>query len=136
MTGMAVLEFVVNGTPVSVQGSGDARRFWQQRVAEAASQAAGEWVPSGTDSVVLSVAYFFVYQAVADLDNIVKPLQDALKRIAFEDDIQVVDLIASMRPKGHGAPPTMNAMLFAAFNGGSDFVYVRVGHASQIEVFR
>jgi hypothetical protein len=133
---MAVLEFVVIGTPVSVQGSRDARRFWQQRVATAASQAAGEWVASGAASVVLSVGYFYAYQPTADLDNIVKPLQDALKRIAFEDDIQVVDLIASMRPKGQGAPPTMNAMLFAAFNGGSDFVYVRVDHASRIEVFR
>ena|SRR5260221_8066967 len=133
---MAVLEFVVIGTPVSVQASSAARRFWQQRVATAASQAAGEWVASRAASVVLSVAYFYAYQPVADLDNIVKPLQDALKTIAYEDDIQVVDLIASMRPKAQGAPPTMNAMLSAAFAGKSDFVYVRVGHASRIEVFR
>src|SRR5258706_34908 len=90
---MAVLEFVVIGTPVSVQASSAARRFWQQRVATAARQAAGEWVASRAASVVLSVAYFYAYQPVADLDNIVKPLQDALKTIAYEDDIQVVDLI-------------------------------------------
>ncbi len=105
--GMAVLEFVVIGTPVSVQASSAARRFWQQRVATAARQAAGEWVASRAASVVLSVAYFYAYEPVADLDNIVKPLQDALKTIAYEDDIQAVDLIASMRPKAQGAPPTM-----------------------------
>ena len=133
---MAVLEFVVIGTPVSVQASSAARRFWQQRVATAARQAAGEWVASRAASVVLSVAYFYAYQPVADLDNIVKPLQDALKTIAYEDDIQVVDLIASMRPKAESIDLAMTAMLSPAVRVGSDFVYVRVGHASRIEVFR
>jgi Holliday junction resolvase RusA-like endonuclease len=134
---MAVLEFIVSGTPVSVQASRDTRRFWQQRVATAASQAAGEWVPSGVDKVVLSVAYFYVDEPAADLDNIVKPLQDALKRIAYEDDVQVADLIASMRPNTEGRRlKLLTEMLTAALSGESDFVYVRVGHASRIEVFR
>jgi Holliday junction resolvase RusA-like endonuclease len=133
---MAVLEFVVNGTPVSVQSSSETKRFWQQRVAVAARQAAGEWVRSRADSIVLKVAYFYVYQPVADLDNIVKPLQDALKKIAYEDDIQVVDLIASMRPNTEGRRLKLTGLLPAVLSGDSDFVYVRVGRASRIEVFR
>ena len=72
----------------------------------------------------------------ADLDNIVKPLQDALKGVAFGDDIQVVDLVASMRRKGESDRVPMPALLASVFKGGSDFVYVAVDRASTIEVFR
>lgn len=124
------------GTPVSVQGSSDAKRFWQQRVARAAQEARRDWSPSPFDELVLRVAYFYVYAPAADLDNVVKPLQDALKGVAFEDDIQVVDLIASMRRKGVSDRVPMTAMLATAFGGGSDFIYVTVDRASAIEVFR
>jgi hypothetical protein len=93
-------------------------------------------LPSRLDDLVLRVAYFYVYAPAADLDNIVKPLQDALKGVAFEDDIQVVDLVASMRRKGVSDRIPMTAMLATAFGGGSDFVYVTVDRASAIEVFR
>jgi hypothetical protein len=130
------LEFVVVGTPVSLQGASDAKRLWQQRVASAAEEARGDWSPSPVDELVLRVAYFYVYAPAADLDNIVKPLQDALKGVAFEDDVQVVDLIASMRRKGVSDRVPMTAVLAAAFGGGSDFVYVSVDRSEAIEVFR
>ncbi len=133
---MRALEFVVVGTPVSLQGASDAKRLWQQRVASAAEKARGDWSPSPVDELVLRVAYFYVYAPAADLDNIVKPLQDALKGVAFEDDIQVVDLIASMRRKGVSDRVPMTAVLAVAFGGGSDFVYVAVDRSEAIEVFR
>ena len=132
---MAAIEFVVLGTPVSIQGSSSAKRLWEQRVKEAASDA-GDWMPSSFDGLVLRVAYFYVDTPAADLDNIVKPLQDALKGVAFGDDIQVVDLTASMRRKGERDRVPMAALLARAFEGGSDFVYVAVDLASAIEVFR
>lgn len=133
---MAALEFVVLGTPVSVQGSADARRMWQQRVTRAARDAQGNGLPSTFDDMVLRVAYFYVYAPAADLDNIVKPLQDALKGVAFEDDIQVIDLVASMRRKGVTDRVPMTASLAAAFGTGSDFVHVTVDRSGAIEVFR
>lgn len=133
---MPALEFVVMGTPVSVHGSSDAKRFWQQRVTRAAEDARRGWAASPFDDLVLRVAYFYVYAPAADLDNIVKPLQDALKGVAFKDDLQVVDLIASMRRKGVSDRVPMTTMLATAFSGGSDFIYVAVDRASAIEVFR
>jgi hypothetical protein len=76
-----------------------------------------------------------VYAPAADLDNIVKPLQDALKGLAFQDDVQVVDLVASMRRKGGNDRVPMSAMLAAAFGAGSDFVYVAIDRASAIQAF-
>lgn len=133
---MSLLEFVVLGTPVSAQGSSDAKRFWQQRISAAAQAVAAGYAPSSFDSLVLRVAYFYVYAPAGDLDNIVKPIQDALKDLAYVDDIQVVDLIASMRRKAVNDRVPMTSTLASAFAGGSDFVYVAVDHASEIEVFR
>jgi hypothetical protein len=133
---MAALEFVVMGTPVSMQGSTDAKRFWQHRVNRAAKEARTDWSPSPFDELVLRVAYFYVDAPAADLDNIVKPLQDALKAVAFQDDVQVVDLIASMRQKAVSDRVPMTALLANAFGGGSDFIYVAVDRAGAIEVFR
>jgi len=88
------------------------------------------------DSVVLRVAYFYVYAPAADLDNIVKPIQDALRGIAYVDDVQVIDLVASMRRKSNGERIVVTTILASGFAGGSDFVHVAVDHSSAIEVFR
>jgi crossover junction endodeoxyribonuclease RusA len=134
--GVPTLEFVVQGTPMSAQASSDAKRFWQERVRRNANAAAAALQWSPVDGAVLRVAYFYIDAPAADLDNIVKPIQDALKGIAYEDDIQVIDLIASMRSKdGSGVIP-MSAVLARGFGGNSDFVYVTVQGSSAIEVLR
>ena len=85
---------------------------------------------------MLRVAYFYVYAPAGDLDNIVKPLQDSLKGIAFADDIQVVDIVASMRRRGVSDRVPMTKDLAIGFQGGSDFVHIVVDQSSRIEVFR
>ena len=86
--------------------------------------------------MVLRVAYFYVSDPIGDLDNIIKPIQDALTGIAYEDDRQVVDLVASMRRKAVEDRVLMTDTLAAGFLGGSDFIYVVVEQSSKIEVFR
>lgn len=95
-----------------------------------------DWSPLPLYELALRVAYFYVDEPAGDLDNIVKPLQDALKGVAFQDDIQVVDLVASMRQKAVSEGMPMTALLADAFGGGSDFVYVAVDRAGPMEVFR
>ena len=131
---MPLFDFVVVGTPVSASGSGDAKRFWQKRVADAAKEAVREWRPSRVEEIVLRIAYFYVNDPAADLDNIIKPLQDALKNIEFVDDIQVIDLVASMRPTSIGE--SLPRAVRDRFTAESDFVYVAVDRTSLMEVFR
>ena len=121
---------------MSAQASTEAKRFWRERLrAEATTAAAaGNWSP--LDAVVLRVAYFYVDAPAADLDNIVKPIQDALKGIAYDDDIQVIDLVASMRPKEGSDLIRMSAVLATGFAGNSDFVYITVQGSSAVEVLR
>jgi hypothetical protein len=132
---LALLEFIVFGTPITSRG--DARNRWQERVRQAGKAAATGPAPSATDAFVLRVAYFHVDAAAGDLDNIVKPIQDALKGIAYADDSQVVDLVASMRRKGSTdlRPMTLTPTLASGFSGGSDFIHVVVDQSSRIEVF-
>jgi hypothetical protein len=113
-------------------------RFWQERVRQAGKEAAEGQPPSAADSLVLRIAYFYMDSPTGDLDNTVKPIQDALKEIAYADDSQVVDLIASMRRKGPTALKllTLTPLLASGFSGGSDFVHVVVDRSSRIEVFQ
>jgi crossover junction endodeoxyribonuclease RusA len=132
---LPLLEFVVIGTPVSSQGSSDNRRFWQQLVQQEGRKAATVQLPVWT-AVVLRLAYFHVDDPIADLDNIVKPVQDALKGIAYADDNQVIDLIASMRRKVFDTNIPMTAALARGFDGESDFIHVVVDQSSRIEAFQ
>ena len=127
---------MVFGTPVSGQGTSDAKRLWKELVRSAAEAAAAGRGPSLSDVVVLRVAYFYVYAPAADLDNIVKPIQDALIGLAYANDDQVVDLVASMRPKAGTNVIRMSATLAKGFAGNSDFVHVVVDHATSIEVLK
>jgi crossover junction endodeoxyribonuclease RusA len=133
---VSALEFVVLGTPISAQASPDAKRLWRERVRGEATAAAATvpWLP--LEEVVLRVAYFYVDAPAADLDNILKLIQDSLKGIAYDDDIQVVDLIASMRPKSGSDLISMSAVLSKGFAGNSDFVYISVQSSSVVEVLR
>lgn len=123
------LEFVVDGIPVSLQGKGWRRAAWKRRVA---GQARATLAPGTAPLVVpaeISIAYFYV-EDIVDVDNIVKPIQDALVGVAFDDDARVVEIRAVKRDQ-HGqyrlrrVPPA----LAAALRRADDFVYVAVDAA-------
>lgn len=124
------------GTPISAQGSADAKRLWKQRVKDAVYRTIGSATVPDIDAAIVKIAYFYVAAPAADLDNIVKPIQDALVGVTFGNDIQVVDLVASMRPKAGNDRIAMSPLLAEAFRGNSDFVHVVVDYSSRLEVLR
>jgi hypothetical protein len=131
------LEFVVMGTPLSRYASGDAKRFWIKRARAAAEMAVGPDHEPTLDAVVVRVAYFYMDDVrTADLDNIVKPLLDVMRKLVYRDDPQVIDLVASMRPKEVPDRVLMSPTLFEAFQNNSSFVWVFVDRTSSLEVFR
>ncbi len=93
---MAVpFEFVIPGPPVSQQGKASARARWRQDVESAAR---AQWTGGGPDggAVSVKITYFFVGDA-PDVDNIPKPILDALNGLVFVDDRQVTDLLSRKR---------------------------------------
>ena len=132
------MEFLIHGAPISAQGSKDAKRFWQERIGDHARAAfSNAQEVRIAETVGIRVAYFYVEEAAAVLDNIVKPIQDALNGVAYDDDRQVKDLVASMRRKTEMERITdMPPLLAAGLRGIIFFMYVAVVLTTEVEVLR
>ena len=126
---MSPVEFIVAGTPKSVQSNRKDR--WKKKVADAARAAR----PAGSSPEPRPVRVRLVFcfeKTNLDADNIVKPILDALDDAdLFLSDSQVADLTVSLRNFAEAArlrdpPPALTAAL-ATMTG--DFVFVSVALA-------
>jgi hypothetical protein len=69
-------------------------------------------------------------EAALDVDNILKPIQDALVGLAFLDDSLVTDVIIRRRHlRGTFDLTRASPVLVEGFEYGDEFVYVRIGDA-------
>jgi crossover junction endodeoxyribonuclease RusA len=75
------LEFVVTGTPVSLQAKRpESRTAWKDRVKQASYASLPESHFSADGPISVTLFYFPAAEMQGDLDNIVKPILDALCR--------------------------------------------------------
>jgi hypothetical protein len=83
------IEFVVRGTAISLQASSRSRQAWKEtvRVAGATVVPGGSWAL--TDRVAVTIYYFPDGEMNGDIDNIVKPILDAMIPFVYLDDGQV-----------------------------------------------
>jgi Holliday junction resolvase RusA-like endonuclease len=84
------VEVVIEATPVSQQTDNRARlREWKEFVAEKIrlEHPPGCWAYEGP--VVVTIYYFPPTEMEGDIDNIVKPLLDAMNKLVYMDDRQV-----------------------------------------------
>ncbi|WP_437321471.1 RusA family crossover junction endodeoxyribonuclease [Sorangium sp. So ce385] len=87
------LELVVKGIPVSSQAKDrDKMDRWKRRVAQAARDAIKEEDELYGECRGILV-YFYFGSTDLDVDNIIKPISDALKGIAYYDDTIVSEWI-------------------------------------------
>ena len=94
---MTRFEFIVDGPPVSQQTRRRERlRAWKSIVRQEAEKYWSLEQKVATGPIMLQVTYF--YDAIAiDVDNIVKPIQDAIIGLAYIDDDQVTDILVRKR---------------------------------------
>ncbi len=86
------LEFFLAAVPVSLQASPRSREAWKARVGEAARERARETDKIGflyRRPLAVTIYYFPAAPMVGDIDNIVKPIMDALVGVAYLDDKDV-----------------------------------------------
>lgn len=84
------LEFVVSGTPVSLQAKRpDSRTAWKARIRLASSTVLPEGHFSTDGPISVTLFYFPDTAMEGDIDNIVKPILDALCKHIYNDDKQV-----------------------------------------------
>jgi len=128
-------EFVIDGPPVSQQARRRERvRQWRDAVQRVAEQ---NWPPEEllvTGPIMLTVIYF--YDSVAmDLDNLPKPILDALKGLVYLDDDQVTDIVCRKRNRNSDLRlENPSSFLSEGFRRGNEFLYIVVGEAPDQEV--
>jgi len=124
---MIPFEFTIEGPPVSLQTRNRGRlQAWKDRVNRAARASWPVDTPPVESEVTVSITYFYVSEA-PDVDNIIKPIQDALVGLVYTDDTQVTQT-SSRKSKIDGAfrilgvPPELAVRLAT----GREFLRVRV----------
>lgn len=132
---MVPFEFVIPQRPVSQQARRQARlREWREFVGEQARLAMNEPRALATDPVALRLLY--VYDEVAlDIDNILKPIQDALIGVLLEDDSVITDV--EIRRRWRRTAFTLNAVSPTLATGlalGREFVWVALSDAPAQDV--
>ncbi len=124
-------EFVVYGMPVSLQGSAVNRRRFQQYLR---GEALRIWGDSPTVRNFVAVEILFCVDRatknIPDIDNVLKPILDALKNLAYDDDDQVTDIICRKRFFGSElASPNPSPTLLGCYTASTPFVYIRLTEA-------
>lgn len=129
------LEFVVAGPAVSQQARRrDRLRGWIDEVRRQARKSTPAGATPEIDSVALTLIYLHVDDA-PDLDNLAKPVLDALKGLVFADDEQVTDLILRKRRLAIGIRVGNPSITLArAFDSGVPFLHVLVDKAPDQEL--
>ena len=122
---MLPFEFTILGPPVSQQSRNRARlRAWKTVVANAANVVANG--APVADDVAIEITYYYDGDT-PDVDNIIKPIQDALKGVVYADDNQVVDTRSrKTRIDGSFTIRCASAVLLNAFAAGDPFLHVRI----------
>jgi hypothetical protein len=85
-------EFHLTGTPVSLQGRPASIERWKNEVADAARNRIAEiaeWTYLEPQPLALTIYYFPIAPMGGDIDNIVKPIMDALIGVVYLDDKSV-----------------------------------------------
>lgn len=128
-------EFVIEGPPVSQQTRRRQRYHdWKaevRRVAEESWPTAELPVPG---PVMLTITYFYEESGM-DVDNIPKPISDALKGLVYIDDSQINDVLCRRRDLSVGLRVVNpSPTLAAGFELDGDFLHVRVDPAPDQEV--
>jgi len=120
--------FAVMALPVSLQSSHHSRRRYQQLVAQEAAKSVSTPIQD-QEKVRIEIDWFSQgFHNRPDVDNIAKPIIDALKGILFTDDKQVesytVKKHSTLGPIQFWREPL--SIVEPLLAGSSDYVFVRV----------
>jgi hypothetical protein len=119
-------EFCVHGRPISAQAHNRQRLESWQRLVRATAVAS--WTPDQEPFVVeieLRITHY-AETRIADMDNLIKPIQYALQGVAYPNDGKV-DPTANWRDfNEHFRVRYMSLPLASAFSDGREFVHVRL----------
>ena len=119
-----ILEVVIFGVPVSLQARGPAKAVWRATVA-ARARAAWAGAPLLGGEVTLSIGSYHDNPWLPDVDNIIKPIQDALETVIYANDRQVSDTLSYKRDLTGPIAFVYSPRLRLALATGREFVHIQ-----------
>ena len=129
---MFPFEFTVLGPPRSQQ-SHDRLKLdaWRDQVRSAA---AARWDRLAASSEALRIVVTYYHEGLSariDGDNMLKPIQDALEGLVYNNDRQITETTCRKTPisqpvEARGAP----MVLLEAFSRGEPFLYIKIDRAT------
>jgi crossover junction endodeoxyribonuclease RusA len=124
------LEFVVEGTPVSFQTKRrESLDEWKVRVVEASRPTLPEGHFATNGALAITLFYFPPEPMTGDIDNIVKPILDALSKHIYMDDRQLHRvLIQKFEPGGIFQFAAPSAVLADAMGKPKPALYIRLSN--------
>jgi len=124
---MLPFEFTIQGPPVSNQTRNRARlQQWKQEVRAAAQGRVLAGAAAVADEVQITITYYYEGDS-PDVDNIIKPIQDALNGLVFVDDAQLAETKSRKRPlNGSYQIKGASGVLLEGFSAGVGFLHIRV----------
>jgi len=126
-------DFLIPKRPVSLQTRKTSNlQAWKQYVrGEAAKNWTGQ-IFSGQD-LHLTLIYFYNSDPV-DTDNIIKPIQDELIGLIYDDDLSIADIDSHRRSLSGRFDLTLcPLLLIQGITSGLECVYVRVAKSKSLE---
>lgn len=116
---------IVKGRPVSVRAKSRNKTRWKKLVADAA-RAVFQNVLNDND-LKITITFFYNTLPDFDTDNICKPICDALERIVYHDDNQLMERHARRRDiNGSFVIKGVDPKIALAIVEGEDFVAIKI----------
>lgn len=129
---MLPFDFIIPRRPLSHSARNSANKVeWKAFVH---SQASAGWIGQAISSGSLRFTLVYLCQEEPpDINNIIKPVQDALIGLVYADDALIVDVQGHLRMIN--APIDVTGLplaLLGAIQTGADCVYVRIAPSSEL----
>lgn len=123
-----LVEFTVPGVPVSLQTRNKAAKAaWMGLVKTSSTAAYPVGTPLFQGAMRVAIYYFSAAAMPGDIDNIVKPILDALCQRVYVDDQAVATVIVRKIDPGQAVGTTNpSPTLLSALTGARPLVYIRI----------
>ena len=120
------LEYVVPGPPISNQSPGANLNHWRAVIEAEAKRLWKHPILSGNLKAIL-INFYLDTKPSVDVDNMSKPILDAMEQIVYENDRQIRQAeISHVRIDAPFVFVGASPILVAAVQAGKQFVYVRI----------
>lgn len=120
------VEFIVDGVPASLQAGARSRQAWMARVRQASLAALPEGHLATAAPLAITLFFFPDRPDGADLDNLIKPVLDALNRHVYIDDRQVERIWAQRVAPGLRYRFERSPLLTTTGLGPKPTLYIRI----------